>query len=115
MSIKALVTHIQELVSAQSGLADLKLGLIKYGIPDKLPAIYLDGMTFLDDKLESHTFNVCYVTTDLSIEQLDYARLILTALQSSRCIQAQQLLSRPEPENKRNRWVIPCVFFPRAL
>ncbi|GFE72374.1 hypothetical protein [Novosphingobium sp. TCA1] len=115
MSIKALITHIQELVSAQSGLAGLNLGLVNYGVPTKLPAIYIDGLTFLDDKLNSHTFNLCYVTTDLSIEQLDYAKLILAALQGSPCVQAQQLLPRPEPENKRNRWIIPCVFFPRAL
>lgn len=115
MSIKALVTHIQELVSAQSGLANLKLGLVKFELPKVFPSIYLDGLTFVDDKLERHTFNVCFVSKDMSIEQLDYAKLILAALKQSRCIQAQQLLHRPEPENGVNRWVIPCVFFPRAL
>ena len=115
MSALALVEHIRSLVVADTTLAGLNLGLVNYGIPTKLPAIYIDAITDLDDKLGRQTFNLCYVTTDLSIEQLDVARTVKAAIQKSHCIQAQQLLPRPEPDNKRNRWIIPCTFYPTRL
>lgn len=115
MSIKPLITHIQSLIAADTSLAKLNVGLVNYGIPSKLPAIYLDGITYLDDKQDSYTFNVCYVTTDMSIDQLDVAHALLSALKLSPCVQAQQLLARPEPEQKRSRWMIPCRFYPNLL
>lgn len=115
MSIKGLVDHIQSLIQANPSLTAVNLGLVNYGIPKALPAVYIDALTCVDDKLDRHTFNLCYVTTDMSIEQIDIARAILGALQESHCVQAQQLLPRPEPENKRNRWIIPCAFYPNYL
>ncbi len=115
MSIAALVDHIRALVVADTTLSGLNLGLVNYGIPTKLPAIYIDGLTFVDDKQSSHSFNLCYVTTDLSIGQIDIAHKVLTALKQSNCIQAQGLLPRPEPELKRNRWFIPCIYYPAWL
>jgi len=115
MSIKVLVDHIQSLIEANPELTSINLGLVNYGIPKVLPAVYIDALTNLDDKLNSHRFNLCYVTADMSIEQLDVAQSILDTVKQSPCLHAQQLLPRPEPENKRNRWIIPCVFYPSAL
>lgn len=115
MSIKALVDHIRDLVRADPTLSGLKLGLIDFGIPKTLPAIYLDGIVFDDNNRSNHAFNLCYVTEDMSIVQLDYAQAILKALQQSPAIRASTLLPRPEPENKRNRWIIPCVFYANRL
>lgn len=115
MSITALVDHVRALIAADATLSSLNLGLVNYGIPSKLPAIYIDGLSFVDDNQDSHTFNLCFVTTDLSIGQLDVARKILEAIKKSSCIQTKGLLPRPEPELKRNRWMIPCTFYPGWL
>jgi hypothetical protein len=117
MSIQLLVNHISDLVRADASLNKLKLGLVKYGIPkaEDLPAIYIDGLTFTDDKQDRHTFNICYVTTDLSLAQFDYAQSILTAIKNGGTIETRGLLPRPEPELHRNRWMIPCVYIPATL
>ncbi|WP_188063740.1 hypothetical protein [Sphingobium sp. KCTC 72723] len=115
MSIQLLVDHIRALVAADASLATLNVGDVNYGIPSKLPAIYIDGMTFTDDKQDSHRFNICYVTTDLSIVQFDYAQNILNAIKQSAAIVTLGLLPRPEPEKSRNRWIIPCTYIPAAL
>lgn len=115
MSTATLIQHIRSLIVADPSLASLNLGLVNYGIPSKLPAVYLDAIVDVDDKLNCQTFNLCFVTNDLSIEQFDVAQRIKLAIQQSHCIQAQGLLPRPEPENKRNRWIIPCRFYPNHI
>ncbi|QCB39202.1 hypothetical protein E5554_16030 [Sphingobium sp. PAMC28499] len=115
MSAAKLANHIRELIAADATLSSLNLGLVNFGIPAKLPAIYIDGIVF-DDTIRTHiTFNLCYVTTDLSIEQFDVAQRILEAVQESNALTASSLLPRPEPENKRNRWMIPCKAYPSRL
>lgn len=113
MSMAALVNHIRTLIAADTSLSGLKLGLVDYGIPKKVPAIYIDAISDTDDKLSKQTFNLCYVTSDMALEQFDVARSIKLAIQQSHCIQAQGLLPRPEVD--RNRWIIPCEFFPSRL
>jgi hypothetical protein len=111
-----LVAHITALIAADTTLtAKLNSKWLFYGLPQAFPSIYIDGLYVVDDKLDTHTFNLHFVTADLGIEQLDTAKQVLAAIQASGCIQAQGLLPRPEPENKRNRWMIPCRFFPAYL
>lgn len=115
MSATKLVNHIRDLIAADATLSSLNLGLINFGIPTKLPAIYIDGIVF-DDTIRTHiTFNLCYVTTDMSIEQFDVAQKVLEAVQESNAVTASTLLPRPEPENKRNRWIIPSKAYPSRL
>lgn len=115
MSVSALVNHIRDLIAADTTLNSLNLGLVNFGIPAKLPAIYIDGIVF-NDTIRTHiTFNLCYVTTDMGIEQFDIVQNVLEAVQESHAIVASALLPRPEPENKRNRWLIPCTFYPARL
>lgn len=113
MSVAALVTHIRTLIAADTTLSSLKLGLVNYGIPKVLPAIYIDAIIDTDDKQSSMTFNICFVTNDMTIEQFDNAQKVKTAIQQSHCIKAQGLLPRPEVD--RNRWIIPCEFYPNKL
>ena len=107
-----LAKHIQDLIAANPAITK---GLPKEWfyphLPSKLPAIYLDGIVMTDDKQDRWTFNICFVTTDMTLGAIETARLIRMALQGSHCIQAQQVLPRPEVELKRNRFIIPCVAY----
>jgi len=115
VGVKALVDHIRDLVRADPTLNSLNWGLVDYGIPSKLPAIYIDGIVFDDTIRTKMNFNLCYVTNDLSISQIDIAQKVLRSVQESHALIAATLLPRPEPENKRNRWIIPCTFYPNRL
>jgi hypothetical protein len=115
MSISLLIQHIQTLIAADTTLNKLNLGLVNYGIPKKLPAIYIDGIVFDDNNRSHYTLNICYVTNDMTIVQLDYAQAILTAIQQSHAIRASQLIPRPEPDKTVNGWIIPCTYYPGRL
>lgn len=111
-----LAKHIQTLISANP---EITKGLPKEWffaqLPSKLPAIYLDGLVMTDDKQDRWTFNICFATTDMTLGAIETARLIRIALQVSHCIQAQQVLPRPEVDLKRNRFIIPCVAYMKYL
>jgi hypothetical protein len=111
-----LATHIQNLIAANPAITkDLPREWFYPHIPPKLPAIYLDGIVLTDDKQDRWTFNICFVTTDMSLAAIERGKMILRALQVSHCIQAQGLLPRPEVDLKRNRFIIPCVAYMTAL
>lgn len=115
MSIKQLVTHINALVKADPSLAAIIPGLVFYGVPKDLPAIYIDGVNIDTNNRTTISFNLCYVTTDMSVVQFDKALSILTAVQQSPAIVASRLIARPEPASKVNGWIIPCVFYASRL
>lgn len=111
-----LAAHIQSLILANPDITkDMGREWFYPHVPPKLPAIYLDALVLTDDKQDRWTFNVCYVTTDMTLNAMERGKLIMKALQASHCIQAQGLLPRPEIDLKRNRFIIPCVAFMRGL
>lgn len=111
-----LAKHIQDMIAADPAITrDLPREWFYPHIPPKLPAIYLDGVVLTDDKQDRWTFNVCFVTTDMTLNAIERGKQIMRALQSSHCIQAQGLLPRPEVELKRNRFIIPCVAYMKGL
>lgn len=107
-----LAAHIKTLIEADPAITKtLPREWFYPQIPSKLPAIYLDGLVMTDDKLDRWTFNICFVTTDMTLAAIETAKSIRIALQSSHCILAQQVLPRPEVELKRNRFIIPCIAY----
>lgn len=111
-----LAKHIQNLIAANPEITKaLPKEWFFASIPPKLPAIYLDGIVMTDDKQDRWTFNICFVTTDMSLNSYEVAKQIRIALQASHCIQVQQVLPRPEVDLKRNRFIIPCVAYMSIL
>lgn len=111
-----LTNHIADLLKADADLiGKLHKEWFYVGIPKTFPSIYIDSLFLVDDKLDSWRFNISFVTTDMSLTALDTAIQIKTALQQSHCIAAQGINPRPEPENKRSRYLIPCIAYMKSL
>ena len=111
-----LTNHIMALIEQDTGLlGELSSKWFYFGVPQTFPSIYLDGLYLVDDKLDTWNFNISFATNDMSLEGLETAKQVRNALQASNCIHAQSILVRPEPENKRTRYLIPCSAFLYAL
>ncbi|MCC4257003.1 hypothetical protein [Sphingobium lactosutens] len=115
MSISLLVQHINALVKADPTLAGINPGLVNYGIPSKLPAIYIDAVTLDTNNRTNMTFNLVYATNKMAVTEFDTAQAILAALQESQAIIASRLIPRAEPEANVSSWFIPCIFYASKL
>jgi hypothetical protein len=111
-----LANHIMDLIRADTELvASLHSKWFYVGVPETFPSIYIDGLYLLDDKIDTWRFNVSLATTDMSLGALSLAQKLLAALQQSHCVSAQGILPRPEPDNKRNRFLVPCSAYMNNL
>lgn len=106
---KDLTTHIMNLIRADTTLVSkLDRNWFYTGVPKTVPSIYLDGLFLVDDKIDTWSFNISFVTSDMSLAGLEIAQQVKAALQASRCIVAQGIVVHPEADNNRTRYLIPC-------
>lgn len=107
-----LTNHIQALIVADANLVGkLNKNWFYYGVPKNLPAVYIDGLYLVDDKIDTWRFNISFVTNDMSLAGLEVAQQVQAALQRSNVIAAQSIAVRPEPDDNRTRYLIPCQAF----
>lgn len=111
-----LTNHIMNLIRADTTLVSkLDKAWFYTGVPKTVPSVYLDGLYLVDDKIDTWSFNISFVTSDMSLAGLEIAQQVKAALQASHCIAAQTMLVRPEPDNKRTRYLIPCSAYMSKL
>ncbi|WP_288484773.1 hypothetical protein [uncultured Novosphingobium sp.] len=111
-----LTSHIQALIEADASLVSkLHKSWFYVGVPQTLPSVYIDGLYVTDDKQDTWRFNISFVTNDMSLNGLAIAQQVKAALQQSDCVLAQTIAVRPETENKRTRYLIPCSAYMRVL
>ena len=104
-----LTNHIQTLIKADTSLiGKLDKSWFYVGVPKTTPAIYIDGLYLVDDKIDTWRFNISFVTNDMTLAGLEVAQQVKAALQQSHVIAAQSIAVRTEPDNKRTRYLIPC-------
>lgn len=112
MNIEELFQHVTELVNSDPDLASDFADRLYLGVADSFPAITIDGIVCINDKLGQYTFNINLVTKavtrsfDESATYFAQVAKLKAAIEASEAIAGGDWMDRPE--TGYNRAFFPC-------